>query len=100
MAETGWAKAANAGSPGGDFVVARASWGLWETNSFLECVTHGLNKMLATLGNLCCVDRARPGLAVAATGWTKAAKAGSPGVDFVVARASWGLCRPIVSLKV
>ena len=31
-AVTGWTKAAKAGSPGGDFVVARASWGLWEAD--------------------------------------------------------------------
>ena len=46
---------------------------------------------VATLGRLFCVARARSGLAVVATGWIRAAKAGSPGVDFVVARASWGL---------
>ena len=28
--------------PAGDFVVARASWGLWEADSFLKSVTHGL----------------------------------------------------------
>ena len=43
MAATGWTKAAKAGSPGGDFVVARASWGLWEADSFLKIVTFSLN---------------------------------------------------------
>jgi hypothetical protein len=36
-------KAAKAGSPGGDFVVAGASWGLWEADSFPKSVTHSLN---------------------------------------------------------
>ena len=43
MAETGWSKAANAGSPGGEFVVARASWWLWEADVFPKSVTHSLN---------------------------------------------------------
>ena len=34
-AANGWMKAAKAGSPGGDFVVVRASWGLWGVDSFL-----------------------------------------------------------------
>ena len=54
---------------------------------------------MATPGRLFCLVRARSGLAVAATGWTKAAKAGIPGVDLVVARASWGLCWAYSFLK-
>jgi hypothetical protein len=46
---------------------------------------------VATLGRLFCVNRARSGLAVAATGWTKVAKAGGSGGVFVVAGASWWL---------
>ena len=35
-AANGWMKAAKAGSPEGDFVVAGASWGLWEAVYLLE----------------------------------------------------------------
>ena len=79
---------ANAGSPGGDFVVAGASWWLWEADSFPKKMTDGLNAS--------CGDSVAFILSESSSIWPRSGsnrvdeggKAGSPGGDFVVAGAS------------
>ena len=41
---------AKAGSPGGVFVVAEASWWLWEADNFPKSVTHTLNSLCGDSG--------------------------------------------------
>ena len=51
-AETGWAKAAKAGSPRGDCEVAGINWGIWEADSLLKGLTRCLNKSFGDSGVL------------------------------------------------